>query len=83
MRDDETPEINPHYWEAVSELLGMHDALGIIKNELTRLRDAAPEGMPLREGLDRMLEHHTVAMYHAEKADKFEESVNSQNSQGL
>lgn len=80
MRDDETPDINPHYLEAVSELLGMHDALGSIKNELTRLRDAAPEGMPLREGLERMLEHHTAAMYHGEK---FEEAVNSQNSQGL
>lgn len=80
MRDDETPDINPHYFEAVSELLGMHDALGSIKNELTRLRDAAPEGMPLREGLERMLEHHTAALYHAEKS---EESINSQNSQGL
>lgn len=80
MRDDETPDINPHYSQAVSELLGMHDALGSIKNELTRLRDAAPEGMPLREGLELMLEHHTVAKYHVEK---FQESTNSQKSQGL
>ena len=80
MRDDETPDINPHYTEAFSELLGMLDALTSIKEELTRLRDAAPEGMPLREGLERMLEHHTAAMYHAEK---FIESTNSQNSQGL
>lgn len=83
MRDDETPDINPHHSEAISELLGMHDALGSIKNELTRLRDAAPEGMPLREGLELMLEHHTAAKYHAEKADKFQKSTNSQKSQGL
>lgn len=80
MRDDETPDINPNYSEAISELLGMLDALTSIKEELTRLRDAAPEGMPLREGLERMLEHHTVAKYHVKK---FIESTNSQNSQAL